>query len=1203
MAKISDCNKDVCLNNCDRLAECDPGGFGKEYVEKTKCPLNVCCSKHGFCGSTEEFCGNKKVTPRTCSDHVLERVVGYYEGWATRRPCNAFMPEQIPIGVYTHINFAFATIDPVTFEVRPASSADTKLYKRVASLKQRDPDLKVLIAIGGWTFNDPGPTATTFSDIARSESAQKAFFKSLISMMSTYDFDGVDLDWEYPVAEDRSGREEDFENFPKFLANLKKALKSTGGRNEGICSTLTFMSYDLHGTWDKTNKWVGPYLNAHTNLTEIEEAMNLLWRNDIDPNKIVLGTGFYGRAFTATSPNCLSPGCTYESGAPRQPCSNEISVMLQSEIVDVMKRTGNKPVLDKEAAVKILTFDSNQWVAYDDEDTFQMKADFARKYCMSGIMVWAISGDVSDGTYSKAIRKAAARKFTSIPAEFWEKEDDGLLTTVTKHPQCKWTNCGESCPSNWIRMTRNDKEARKNEYMVDGSYCSEGVHELCCPPGGDTPTCGWYQHNNGKCNPTCPVGTLEVGSLKKHCNNGKYQAACCTTGGKSMDLYNQCSWTEAPMCMNGQCSGSAKEVARSPTGSGTAVCNVEEWTRESVKIQERKYCCIQETNKMWDGCAWYDNLGPGKDDEYYCRSGCPSDRVRVAMDGNWNQDGKLLCQRGARAKCCIPNHSTITKRESSQDEVLRDALESFLESPVCSENGVGFRLLPGDAMLGRNTSEPKPRTESKAKRSLSHVQAHSSGSGSRPNHHHPHPHSGSHRGADTSRSSLQSRQESWGNYQQDEIKKLVYTLLLGTATLNQKEIWDALVPKRYSNLKWDNLEDWIVDEEAIIHYGYDQLAFQITCHMGYFNDQVGGKVEHGCQCDTDACCPGGGDWCALEEADVEMDEALSAFAGDDDEFSLMARPRPGEKRSYTITFPDGTTIEIESEPYYPASHSFWHANHPIWNNVHLYPQSDCLDVNPRIVRYQKGRPGVHLEHIIEMNTISRFFTHALAGTLPSGRPMRSGRISDSLVRRTLQGRYSTMPPQMPGGGNSDNPIQRIFNAIGSQANNQHMVITSGGLNMAKSAFWTQDTRGYKFGTTWMHTDNMNRAMQSIRAYETFVEHLRNPIIAINYLADPTIWGYLLTMVNDVANELRLLQDFHRAQTGISDDLVGAWHEFIRDLLQTTVDTARDWVQGWVITARNEYRDENGEDVINLLAMLSTLLRYAFELELPLHQLP
>lgn len=182
---------------------------------------------------TSRFCGNKKIEPPSCgSDHSLSRVVGYYEGWAARRSCNDFMPEQIPLGVYTHLNFAFATIDPKTFEVLPASSSDVKLYKRLTSLKQQDPDLKVMIAIGGWTFNDPGPTATTFSDIARSESAQKAFIKSLISMMSTYDFDGVDLDWEYPVAEDRSGRKEDFKNFPTFLKNLKQALKSTGGRDE-----------------------------------------------------------------------------------------------------------------------------------------------------------------------------------------------------------------------------------------------------------------------------------------------------------------------------------------------------------------------------------------------------------------------------------------------------------------------------------------------------------------------------------------------------------------------------------------------------------------------------------------------------------------------------------------------------------------------------------------------------------------------------------------------------------------------------------------------------------------------------------------------------------------------------------------------------------------------------------------------------------
>lgn len=74
--------------------------------------------------------------------------------------------------------------------------------------------------------------------------------------------------------------------------------------------------------------------------------------------------------------------------------------------------------------------------------------------------------------------------------------------------------------------------------MVDASYCSKGVHELCCP-SEDPSTCGWYQHNNGKCNPTIPDVTLEVGSPRTHCNNGKSHAAGCTWGKKSIELHEQ----------------------------------------------------------------------------------------------------------------------------------------------------------------------------------------------------------------------------------------------------------------------------------------------------------------------------------------------------------------------------------------------------------------------------------------------------------------------------------------------------------------------------------------------------------------------------------------------------------------------------------------------------------------------------------------
>lgn len=46
-----------------------------------------------------------------------------------------------------------------------------------------------------------------------------------------------------------------------------------------------------------------------------------------------------------------------------------------------------EPVWDKDAAVKWITWDSNQWISYDDDDTFDQKRKFANSRCLGGTMV------------------------------------------------------------------------------------------------------------------------------------------------------------------------------------------------------------------------------------------------------------------------------------------------------------------------------------------------------------------------------------------------------------------------------------------------------------------------------------------------------------------------------------------------------------------------------------------------------------------------------------------------------------------------------------------------------------------------------------------------------------------------------------------------------------------------------------------------
>jgi chitinase len=108
---------------------------------------------------------------------------------------------------------------------------------------------------------------------------------------------GLDLDWEYPGAPDRGGSQDDVQNYVLLMQTLNTAFSSSG-RELGLTFTapssywylrwfdlpgllkyadwVNLMSYDLHGEWDRNNP-IGSVINAHTNLTELDTALELFW--------------------------------------------------------------------------------------------------------------------------------------------------------------------------------------------------------------------------------------------------------------------------------------------------------------------------------------------------------------------------------------------------------------------------------------------------------------------------------------------------------------------------------------------------------------------------------------------------------------------------------------------------------------------------------------------------------------------------------------------------------------------------------------------------------------------------------------------------------------------------------------------------------------------------------------------------------------
>lgn len=356
-----------------------------------------------------------------CNNNVKDnelKLIAYLPCWEGK----AWSAEDIDGEKLTHIYLSFARIDNnfriSNYDVRIPGVPDTVssktimdgTWEEVKRLQKKFPDLKIIIAVGGWG-------AEGFSDMASTEVTREIFVDSVVEYIEKYDLDGVDLDWEYPV--DGGGgtiksRKEDKENFTELIKLLRQKLGND--KEISFCANVSgwfldvieweevlplvdsvnVMGYDYHGPWSQnTAHHSNLYINPEDPVTHwglsTDAAIKRFINAGIPSEKLVLGYPAYGREFHGVKPGSDGDGLFQQFEETIWAGGSIPYTILKEYYIGKM---GFIRYWDEEAKVPYL-YNGETFITYEDEESVYYKANYVKEMKLGGIMYWEYVNDIN----------------------------------------------------------------------------------------------------------------------------------------------------------------------------------------------------------------------------------------------------------------------------------------------------------------------------------------------------------------------------------------------------------------------------------------------------------------------------------------------------------------------------------------------------------------------------------------------------------------------------------------------------------------------------------------------------------------------------------------------------------------------------------------------------------------------------------------
>jgi chitinase len=166
-------------------------------------------------------------------------------------------------------------------------------------------------------------------------------------------------------------------------------VERTESEKNPTSTTANCYVIDLHGSWDTDVKALGKVVRGQADIREIYTDTMPLWFNGLNPAKINFGLAMYGRGYTLADPSCKDLLCPFTGPSHAAECTGFDGVMSLIEIKQLIKKRGLTPKYLPDSMMKQLTWE-DQWIGYDDEETFAAKKAWADGMCFGGTMTWSI---------------------------------------------------------------------------------------------------------------------------------------------------------------------------------------------------------------------------------------------------------------------------------------------------------------------------------------------------------------------------------------------------------------------------------------------------------------------------------------------------------------------------------------------------------------------------------------------------------------------------------------------------------------------------------------------------------------------------------------------------------------------------------------------------------------------------------------------